>query len=109
MHAHLTGIRKPAWTDRILFKPLPGQLIKCTKYDCDDSLATSSHSPVFGTYVMVSKKNLLLALVCMCTHLLGFDILLQLIHVRRVGRGEATASLHSDAPGHDCGAALVPS
>jgi hypothetical protein len=56
MHSHHTGIRKPAWTDRILYKSLPGTVMKCTKYDCDDSLASSSHSPVFGTFVMAVEK-----------------------------------------------------
>lgn len=50
--ARFTGVRKPAWTDRILYKPLPGTLIKNTRYDCEDSIMSSPHSPVYGTYMM---------------------------------------------------------
>jgi hypothetical protein len=50
--ARFTGVRKPAWTDRILFRPLPGTLIKNTRYNCEDSIMSSPHSPVYGTYMM---------------------------------------------------------
>lgn len=50
--ARFTGVRKPAWTDRILYKPLPGTLIKNTRYDCEDSIMSSPHSPVYGTFMM---------------------------------------------------------
>jgi hypothetical protein len=56
LDARFTGIRRPAWTDRILYKPLPGQLIKCTRYTCDDNVATSSHSPVSAQFVMGVEK-----------------------------------------------------
>ena len=59
MPANTKGLRReytthkmqtPSWTDRILFRPLPGTVIRQESSGCVDEIQTSDHSPVYATY-----------------------------------------------------------
>ncbi len=43
-------MQTPSWTDRILYRPLPGTRVAQDSAGCVDEIQTSDHSPVFATY-----------------------------------------------------------
>lgn len=43
-------MRTPSWTDRVLWKSLPGLKAKLTAYGCSDEITTSDHSPVYAAF-----------------------------------------------------------
>jgi len=43
-------MRIPSWTDRVLWKCLPGLKANLTAYNCCDEITTSDHSPVYATF-----------------------------------------------------------
>jgi len=48
--------RVPSWCDRILWKSLPGTYrLHQTNYSCSDSVMTSDHSPVYGTFQLKAR------------------------------------------------------
>ena len=43
-------LRKPAWTDRILFRKVDDDSLRLRKYFAHQSLTLSDHRPVFGLF-----------------------------------------------------------
>ncbi|XP_039622077.1 inositol polyphosphate phosphatase-like 1b [Polypterus senegalus] len=80
-----TGVRTtaPSWCDRVLWKSYPETHITCTSYGCTDDIATSDHSPVFGTFQVgvtsqfISKKDPTSNTEQACIVLDGIDAILK--------------------------------
>jgi len=50
-------LRKPAWTDRILFRKVEDGSLEARKYFAHQSLTLSDHRPVFGLFNLKLQKN----------------------------------------------------
>ena len=51
--------RIPSWCDRVLHKALgPVDAAKCLKYDAEQGVRSSDHSPVYAIYSLVAREHL---------------------------------------------------
>uniref|UniRef100_A0A8C4SV03 phosphatidylinositol-3,4,5-trisphosphate 5-phosphatase n=1 Tax=Erpetoichthys calabaricus TaxID=27687 RepID=A0A8C4SV03_ERPCA len=74
-----TGVRitAPSWCDRVLWKSYPETHITCTSYGCTDDIATSDHSPVFGTFQVGVTSQFISKKEQACIVLDGIDAILK--------------------------------
>ncbi|KAL6076224.1 putative Inositol/phosphatidylinositol phosphatase [Balamuthia mandrillaris] len=48
-------MRMPSYCDRILYKKQPYFEVECHEYNCCDSIMSSDHSPLYGTYTISTR------------------------------------------------------
>jgi hypothetical protein len=48
--------RTPSWTDRVIYRPMPGHEVTQTSYDSAWKVVSSDHDPVFATYDFVAPS-----------------------------------------------------